>query len=230
MEKDIYIKSNERVKQFGEVFTPDKEVNDMMNLPGMKEESYNLHSTWLEPSCGTGNFLVEIIARKLKAAKILSDNGDDYDTCVVEAFCNTYGVDIQSDNVEESQSRMYDIFKEAYYDVKGEEPSSELCETIRFILIKNIVFGNMLTDMMIEQTYKKRRRTARSQKREFKVSMEESLNNDNIDKQTSMRFWRWSISDGKVYAQEFGGHSEFPLGSVFGGVGILKVPTMSPDM
>ena len=57
------IKSKERVNKFGEVFTPENIVKDMLDMDGVRECSYSLDKTFLEPSCGTGNFLVEIIAR-----------------------------------------------------------------------------------------------------------------------------------------------------------------------
>lgn len=58
------IKSRSRVRDHGEVFTPDFIVNDMLNL--VKDESENIVSTFLEPACGNGNFLIEILRRKME--------------------------------------------------------------------------------------------------------------------------------------------------------------------
>lgn len=64
---DGQIKSRERVANFGEVFTAEREVNAMLDL--VKQETERVDSRFLEPACGTGNFLVEILRRKLEAAK-----------------------------------------------------------------------------------------------------------------------------------------------------------------
>lgn len=62
------IKSKKRVKDFAEVFTPDFIVKDMCDL--IPAEIWErIDSTFLEPACGTGNFLVEIYARKLERCK-----------------------------------------------------------------------------------------------------------------------------------------------------------------
>lgn len=74
-------KSKDRVRDFGEVFTPVNIVKDMCDLVDnaiAKEDNITpkaiLAKTWLEPSCGTGNFLVEILERKVKLALSISEN------------------------------------------------------------------------------------------------------------------------------------------------------------
>ena len=57
------VKSKKRVKDHGEVFTPQHIVNDMLDL--VKQETERIDSRFLEPACGTGNFLVETLRRKL---------------------------------------------------------------------------------------------------------------------------------------------------------------------
>ena len=57
------IKSRQRVTEHGEVFTAEREVKAMCDL--VKQETERIDSRFLEPACGTGNFLTEILARKL---------------------------------------------------------------------------------------------------------------------------------------------------------------------
>ena len=98
--EEISTKQRERVQKYGEVFTPSNIVNDMLDLLPTKddgrtlilnektkaEKSY-LSSTFLEPSCGDGNFLVEILNRKLKC---VSESSFDHD--VLLALSSIYGV------------------------------------------------------------------------------------------------------------------------------------------
>lgn len=95
------IKSKKRVQNFGEVFTAEREVKAMCDL--IPEETWNkIDSKFLEPTCGNGNFLVEILNRKLDRCK---DNGE-----AILALSSIWGIDILRDNVEESKNRMVDIF------------------------------------------------------------------------------------------------------------------------
>lgn len=95
------IKSKQRVKDFAEVFTPKNIVKDMCDLVP-KEMWENVETTFLEPACGTGNFLVEILERKFK----LCENWEDG----LRALKSVYGVDIQQDNVEETKLRLFDMY------------------------------------------------------------------------------------------------------------------------
>ena len=99
------IKSKARVKEFAEVFTPDFIVKDMCNL--IPAEIWErIDSTFLEPACGTGNFLVEILARKYKLCKTSKDG--------LKALASIYGLDIQSDNVAESRLRLVEMFVDKF--------------------------------------------------------------------------------------------------------------------
>ena len=104
------IKSKKRVKEFAEVFTPDFIVKDMCDL--IPNEIWdNIESTFLEPACGNGNFLVEIYARKLERCKNEKDG--------LKALASIYGVDIQSDNVVESRLRLVDMFIDKFPEANG---------------------------------------------------------------------------------------------------------------
>lgn len=99
--KSKLIKSKDRVQGYGEVFTPDFIVHDMCDLiPSDVWE--NISSTFLEPACGNGNFLAEILKRKLSRCENAEQG--------LTALSSIYGIDIQQDNVEESKLRLFDIF------------------------------------------------------------------------------------------------------------------------
>lgn len=95
------IKSKKRVHEFAEVFTNEREVKSMCDLipPEIWED---IVATYLEPACGNGAFLKEILARKLS-----------YCVTPLQGLCaleSVYGIDIQADNVEESKQALFDIF------------------------------------------------------------------------------------------------------------------------
>lgn len=96
------IKSKQRVKEHAEVFTADREVKAMCDLIP-KETWQNIESTFLEPACGTGNFLAEILERKLELCKNVKDG--------LKALNSLFGIDIQQDNVTETRKRLLGIFK-----------------------------------------------------------------------------------------------------------------------
>lgn len=61
------VKPKQRVAEHGEVFTVDREVNAMLDL--VRQETERVDSRFLEPACGDGNFVAEVLRRKLEAAK-----------------------------------------------------------------------------------------------------------------------------------------------------------------
>lgn len=99
--KSEQIKSKERVKEHAEVFTAEREVKAMCDLIP-SEVWENIESTFLEPACGTGNFLVEIYARKLERCQNEKDG--------LKALNSIFGIDILADNVCESRQRLVDMF------------------------------------------------------------------------------------------------------------------------
>lgn len=121
------IKSKERVKKLGEVFTNDREIEAMLSL--LPEEVFiNPLKTFLEPSCGTGNFLVAILKRKL------AHNHDELSA--LKALSAIYGVDISLENVEESRNRMLaEVLP--YLPATAHQQALELVTT-------NIVHGDFL--------------------------------------------------------------------------------------
>ena len=100
------IKSKRRVKEFAEVFTAEREVKAMCDL--IPSEIWeNIKSTFLEPACGTGNFLAEIYSRKLQYCKSEKDG--------LKALASIYGIDIMPDNVAESRVRLVNMFLDKFH-------------------------------------------------------------------------------------------------------------------
>lgn len=132
MNKEKIIKSRERVNKFAEVYTPMRIVRDMCDM--MPDAWESIDKTFLEPACGNGNFLAEIFERKLKLCKGVSDG--------LIALRNIYGIDIQSDNVEESRQRLFDMFVTSF-------PSASLRDILaaEMILERNIICGDSLKIM-----------------------------------------------------------------------------------
>ena len=106
-------KSKLRVADHGEVFTAEREVNAMLDL--VKQETERIDSRFLEPACGTGNFLAEILRRKLNVVKSrYGKHRPDYERYGVIAITSIYGVDILPDNVLECRNRLFDIWNKEY--------------------------------------------------------------------------------------------------------------------
>lgn len=145
------IKSKERVKDNGEVFTPSSTVEEMIDLVNDEaggEFIGNIETSVLEPSCGNGNFLVEIIARKLGTIEDIEDK-DEYSKKMMKAFFNTYGIDIMPDNIFESKERMITVAKEAYNDKLKCNMPEWLEKNIRYIMDHNIVIGDAIAGVMV---------------------------------------------------------------------------------
>jgi len=114
--KNYQIKSKHRVANHGEVFTHEREVNGMLDL--VKNETERLDSRFLEPACGTGNFLVEVLRRKLVILKQkYSRSQPEYEKYGVVVISSLYGIDLLEDNVEECRERLLGIFEKEYKSV-----------------------------------------------------------------------------------------------------------------
>jgi hypothetical protein len=136
--------SKKRVIDHGEVYTAFREVNAMLDL--VKQETERIDSRFLEPACGTGNFLAEVLKRKLQIVlKRYAKSQVEYERYAVLAISSIYGIDILSDNVTACQNRLFDIFDEQYRTLYTTKVKEECKKTVRFILTKNIVWGDALT-------------------------------------------------------------------------------------
>lgn len=140
----IQIKSKKRVADHGEVFTSEREVNAMLNL--IKQETDRIESRLLEPACGTGNFLVEVLCRKLDVVKTRYKKSKlEYERNAVLAISSIYGIDVLEDNVIYCRERLFNYFDEQYTTLYGEDCSVACRNSVRFILERNILWGNALT-------------------------------------------------------------------------------------
>lgn len=137
-------KSKQRVADHGEVFTAQREVNAMLDL--VKHETENIESRFLEPACGNGNFLAEILRRKLAVVKSrYGRHPADYERYAVVAVTSIYGVELLTDNAEECRQRLYDIFNEQYTSACRKQANDETRRSVKHILRHNILCGDALT-------------------------------------------------------------------------------------
>ena len=144
------MKSKQRVAEHGEVFTAEREVKAMCDL--VSQECDRIDSRFLEPACGNGNFLTEIITRKLATVKRLyKRNPYDYERYSVVAVSSIYGVDIMQDNTEECRKRLFKIWNKEYTLVCKKQCNDETRKSVEYILSKNILCGNALTLMCVDE-------------------------------------------------------------------------------
>lgn len=138
------IKSKDRITNHGEVFTADREVNAMLDL--VKQETQRIDSRFLEPACGTGNFLVEILRRKLaEVENSYKKNKLDYEHYAVLAVSSIYGIDLLEDNIQECRIRLLDIFNTTYTAIFKDKCSNDCRASVKFILDNNIIQRDALT-------------------------------------------------------------------------------------
>lgn len=138
------IKHKQRIADHGEVFTHEREVNAMLDL--VKHETERIDSRFLEPACGTGNFLVEILSRKLRILeRRYNKSQHDYEMYSVVGISSIYGIDILEDNIEECRERLFNLFFEEYKKIFKKNINKKFLEVLKIILEKNIVCGNALT-------------------------------------------------------------------------------------
>lgn len=138
------IKSKTRVRDKGEVFTNPREVNAMLDL--VKQETERIDSRFLEPACGNGNFLIEILRRKLEVVKFRYKKSQwEYEKNALIAVMSIYGVDIMQDNIDECIKRLLNLFEDYYKSLFKKQIKTEYLEIVKFVLTKNILCGDALT-------------------------------------------------------------------------------------
>ena len=137
------VKSKKRVADHGEVFTNTLEVNAMLDL--VKQETERIDSRFLEPACGNGNFLAEVLNRKLDVVDARYGKSlQEWEHYSIIAISSIYGVDILEDNAKECRERLYDIFNERYTKLFDKNCKEECRRSIRFLLSRNILLGDAL--------------------------------------------------------------------------------------
>lgn len=134
------VKSRKRVSDYGEVFTPAWMVEDMLDL--VKDESERIDSRFLEPACGSGNFLVSLLKRKLVTVQKTYGKSDfERRQYAIFGLMCIYGVELLMDNVLECRESLLSIFDDYF----GNSLTPELHNAAKYILSQNIVHGDALT-------------------------------------------------------------------------------------
>lgn len=138
------VKSKERVANHGEVFTNKREVNAMLDM--VKQETERIDSRFLEPACGDGNFLAEILRRKLAVVKQrYGKSVSEYEKYCFVAVGSIYGVELLQDNAEDCRNRLFGIVENEYMRVCKKKPNPRFLPVIRYIIDCNILCGDALT-------------------------------------------------------------------------------------
>lgn len=134
------IKSKKRVADHGEVFTPPWLVEKMLDL--VKGEAERIDSRFLEPACGSGNFLVPILKRKLAAVELKFGKSDfEKQHYALLALMCAYGVEILADNIAECRSNMLEVFTD-YLNI---DETDDLYHAASFVLSLNLIHGDAMT-------------------------------------------------------------------------------------
>ncbi len=134
-----YVKSKQRVADHGEVFTPPWLVEAMLDL--VKAETERIDSRFLEPACGSGNFLVRVLQRKLAAVELKygkSEFGKRHYALFALMCC--YGIELLADNIAECRANMLEILTD-YLDL---DEADELYRAASYVLSQNLVHGDAL--------------------------------------------------------------------------------------
>ena len=140
---DKQIKSKQRVAEYGEVYTPEWLVNDMLDL--VKHETERIDARFLEPACSNGNFLAEVLRRKLNVVdQRYSKSQIEWERYAVIAVSSIYGVDILEDNAQECRERLFKIFDERYSLMFKDKCKEECRISVKFLLSRNILWGDAL--------------------------------------------------------------------------------------
>ena len=134
------IRSKQRVADHGEVFTPPWMVEAMLDL--VKDESERIDSRFLEPACGSGNFLVQVLQRKLAAVELKFGKSDfERQHYALLALMCIYGIELLPDNIAECRANLLEILA----DYLSLDESDELYRAAFYILSQNLVHGDALT-------------------------------------------------------------------------------------
>jgi hypothetical protein len=138
------VANRQRIIDHGEVFTPPGLVNEMLNL--VAYECERIDSRFLEPACGDGNFLAEVLRRKLLSVdKKHARNREKWERDAILAVCSLYGIDLLADNIAACRERLLKVVSDAHTaQFKAPLPDAAI-RAAAYILAKNIVQGDALT-------------------------------------------------------------------------------------
>jgi SAM-dependent methyltransferase len=135
--------SRQRVIDHGEVFTPPGLVNDLLDL--VAHECGRVDSRFLEPACGNGNFLAEVLRRKLLTVdKKHARHRENWERDAILAVCSLYGIDLLPDNIAACRERLLEVVN-ATHAARFKFPlPDEAFNAATYILSQNIVQGDAL--------------------------------------------------------------------------------------
>ena len=134
------VKSKQRVADHGEVFTPPWMVEAMLDL--VKDETERIDSRFLEPACGSGNFIVQILRRKLAAAELKYGTSDfERQHYALLGLMCIYGIELLADNIAECRTNVLDVFA----DYLKLDEADDLYRAATHVLSTNLVHGDALT-------------------------------------------------------------------------------------
>ena len=134
------IRSKKRVADHGEVFTPEWMVEAMPDL--VKAETERIDSRFLEPACGSGNFLIKILERKLAAVQFKYSKSEfERQHYALLALMSVYGIELLADNIGECRANLLELFA----DCLSLSPGDNLFNAAKAVLSYNIVHGDALT-------------------------------------------------------------------------------------
>lgn len=137
---DKLVRSRQRVVDHGEVFTPTWLVEDMLNLVG--GESERVDARFLEPACGSGNFLVPVLRRKLATVHMgyAKSDFEKKQYAFLSLMC-LYGIELLPDNAAECRSNLLDTF----FTYLGDSVGDECFRAAQVVVEANIVEGDALS-------------------------------------------------------------------------------------
>ncbi len=134
------VKSKKRVADHGEVFTPPWLVEKMLDL--VKGETERIDSRFLEPACGSGNFLVRVLQRKLASVELKFGKSEfDKRHYALLALMCAYGIELLEDNIAECRANMLEVLA-GYLNI---DETDDLYRAASFVLSQNLVHGDALT-------------------------------------------------------------------------------------
>ena len=205
------VKSKQRVAEHGEVFTAEREVKAMCDL--VKQETERIDSRFLEPACGDGNFLAEVLSRKLAVVKKkYKKSSYDYERNSLLALGSIYGVDILLDNAIACRERLFTIWDKEYKKVCKKECNDDTREAAHFILGRNIVCGNALSLRCVDENGKDTNEPivfsewtfpfndARMQRKDY--TFDELLNGNETSKKRKQKKEQLTLFDGQKPDEE----------------------------
>lgn len=140
------IHSRQRVVAHGEVFTPPHLVSDMLDLPGVKDECLRIDSRFLEPACGDGNFMAEILRRRLGRVSETHPRSTQlpWERDALVGLSNLYGIELLHDNVQACRDRLHEMFQAAYTARFGSAHLPAVLAAARHLVTANIFHGDAL--------------------------------------------------------------------------------------